>query len=740
MNICILARKRLLWNTRIVRQAKSLVEAGHRVTVVAVELPNEKLRQMTSEVEYIQVDLFSLPVRIIVNFNRIKRLPTLFRKNSNSNQRIKRVLEKIANSTSAGIDILKKYSRLTRDLVKSPITRKEDSNSGAKHSNTDTFYISSAPEQQSDANLHKIRINWNGNSEYQIALYREEQTEWEYFRSNGDFCEIDLVPGAYKVKIRTTENDDAPWSRSAWFRIDENKQLYANEKLPFRQYESETSIPEPEAITVSAAEEQHEPNHALNVRFRCNQNTGLYQVALFNKQDEKWRYITSYFCINKMNLSPGIYSVKIRYLVGNDSLKAGSWSKVTYFNISSDLQLFSEGIRNNKNNSSVFLTGAYSNNWCSRLSRYLWRHCLRPLIIAPLWLLNGNSIRDLVSSHGIDNTDILRKILLPYINHANSLDFAKKSLKILGNRKFKIVQAHDTHALTAAHKLALKTGGKFVYDALEIPDDRSGIAAQNEPRWLRFIEGWFEKRIIRNANVVMAVGPAVAESTAKSYGITCPEVVRNCCLYTQIDRNNRIKEALGIENEDKVCIVIGSIYNNQGFEQLIDCVSYLESDIHIAALGPESEPGLIDHLKNVAETSQVSSRFHILPPRPPFDLIHYSSGADLGIIARQKNCLNNIYSLPNKIFELIMARLPVACSRLPNIEQIVHKYGIGQSFDETDPQDIARTINTMIEDEIQYAAYKDAVDKAAGTLCWEHEGRKYVSFLECTTLQDCVGQ
>jgi len=178
MNICILARKRLLWNTRIVRQAKSLVEAGHRVTVVAVELPNEKLRQMTSEVEYIQVDLFSLPVRIIVNFNRIKRLPTLFRKNSNSNQRIKRVLEKIANSTSAGIDILKKYSRLTRDLVKSPITRKEDSNSGAKHSNTDTFYISSAPEQQSDANLHKIRINWNGNSEYQIALYREEQTEW----------------------------------------------------------------------------------------------------------------------------------------------------------------------------------------------------------------------------------------------------------------------------------------------------------------------------------------------------------------------------------------------------------------------------------------------------------------------------------------------------------------------------------------------------------------------------------
>ena len=87
-----------------------------------------------------------------------------------------------------------------------------------------------------------------------------------------------------------------------------------------------------------------------------------------------------------------------------------------------------------------------------------------------------------------------------------------------------------------------------------------------------------------------------------------------------------------------------------------------------------------------------------------------------------------------------MARLPVACSRLPNIEKIVHEYEIGRSFDETDPRDIARTINTMLGDEIRYTAYKDAVDKAAGTLCWEYEGRKYVSFLECTSQQDCVGQ
>lgn len=739
MNICILARKRLAWNTRVVRQAKSLVEAGHRVTVVAVELPNAKLRDMTSEVEYIQVDLFSLPVRLIANFNRIKRLPAQFLKNSKSNQRIKRVLEKTANSTSAGIDRLKKHYRATRNFIQI-YTRKEIRNPEDNDSNTDTFDISTASEEPGDANLHKVHINWNGSGEYQIALYREEQTEWEYFCSSNGYCGIALVPGVYRVKLRKAKNDEAPWSKPAWFRIDENKQLCVNEKLPLRQYESDNSIPEPEALTVCAAEEQHAPNRRLNVGFRCNPNTGLYQIALFNKQEEKWRYVTTYFCNNEIDFAPGPYSVKIRYLMGNEFLKAGPWSKVASFKITNDLQLLSDYSRNNQNTSSAAFIAGTDKNWFSRFNRFLWRRYLRPLIIAPFWLLNGNSIKDLVNRHDMDNADILRKILLPYVNHANSFDFAKKSLNLLGDRKFEIVQAHDTHALPAARKLALKTGGRFVYDALEIPDDRSGISARNEPKWLRFFEGYLEKRIIRNANTVLAVGPAVAESTANSYGITCPEVIRNCCLYTQIEPNNRIKQALGIDNEDKVCIVIGSIYNNQGFEQLIDSVPYLESGIHIAALGPESEPGFVDHLNNLAETSQVSSRFHILPPRPPFDLVHYASGADLGIIARQRNCLNNIYSLPNKIFELIMARLPVACSRLPNIEKIVLNYEIGQSFDETDPEDIADTINTMLADENRYAAYKDAVNDAAGILCWEYEGRKYVNSLECTTLKDCVGQ
>ena len=57
LNICILARKRLGYNTRVVRQAKVLSEAGHDVTVVSLELPAKELMDMTSNVRYIQINL-----------------------------------------------------------------------------------------------------------------------------------------------------------------------------------------------------------------------------------------------------------------------------------------------------------------------------------------------------------------------------------------------------------------------------------------------------------------------------------------------------------------------------------------------------------------------------------------------------------------------------------------------------------------------------------------------------------
>jgi glycosyltransferase involved in cell wall biosynthesis len=236
--------------------------------------------------------------------------------------------------------------------------------------------------------------------------------------------------------------------------------------------------------------------------------------------------------------------------------------------------------------------------------------------------------------------------------------------------------------------------------------------------------------MIRSAEKVLTIGPALAEYTAERYAIPEPFVVRNCSMFKKIEPNHKIKEDLCLNGTEKLGVVIGAIYNNQGLEQLIRCLPYMGEDIHIAALGPESETGFIEYLTGLALESNVSSRFHILPPQPPHLLLNYAAGADVGIIARQNSCLNNLYSLPNKVFEMIMARLPIACSRLPNIQMIIEQYGIGKSFDETNPLAIARAIKEIVEDRQTLIKYKHSVERAALELCWENEGKKYVRFLE----------
>jgi glycosyltransferase involved in cell wall biosynthesis len=319
----------------------------------------------------------------------------------------------------------------------------------------------------------------------------------------------------------------------------------------------------------------------------------------------------------------------------------------------------------------------------------------------------------------------LRKRLLPFMNDAKNRSFAAKAYVALDGEQYDYCQAHDTHALTAASRIAGKTGAKLIYDALEITDDRSGTALDGSPPWLRWWENRCEQKIIKSAEKVLAIGPALAQWTANYYGIEKPVVVRNCSLYREQESNVQIRQDLKLAGGEKVVVVVGSIYRGQGLEQLIECVKNFVPGVHLVALGPEAQPGFVAQMKKLIEEKGANGRFHILPPQPPSSLISYLSGADIGVIARQNTCLNNLFSLPNKVFEMVMARLPIASSRLPNIEALIEEYGIGLIFDETDSGDIAATINAMFEPET-YSRFKVSVNEAAKELCWEQEAQRYI--------------
>ncbi|MDD3230433.1 MAG: glycosyltransferase [Oscillospiraceae bacterium] len=357
------------------------------------------------------------------------------------------------------------------------------------------------------------------------------------------------------------------------------------------------------------------------------------------------------------------------------------------------------------------------------------RHPFRMLLLRPFALLLLAPLNPAGLFHikwEMTDAELLRLFLAPYFNLANSYNFSDKACELLLNETFDLYQAHDSHALLAASRLSKRDDVPYVYDILEISVDRSGPAAMKRPLTLKVIEDAIERRLVRRAAKTLCVGPAVADHSAKHFNISTPTVVRNCCLYQEVEENNAIKEYLGLNGKERVCLVIGAIYNNQGLEQLIEALPACHSTIHIAAMGPVAQQGIIEELENQATSLGVNDRFHIIPPRPPEDLIRYASSADAGVIARQATCLNNLYSLPNKIFEMVMARLPVLSGNLPNIKMIVDSFNIGDTFDQSDPKSISHAINAFFKDEFLFEMRKANAVEAAKTLCWEKESDTYL--------------
>jgi len=319
----------------------------------------------------------------------------------------------------------------------------------------------------------------------------------------------------------------------------------------------------------------------------------------------------------------------------------------------------------------------------------------------------------------------IRQLLLPYMDTAKTKDFSRQIKDKLGNEKFDYCQAHDNHALHAAGILAEASGAKLVFDSLEVSTDLAGMASDHVPDWLKTRRLEQDKNVIRAADEIICIGPALADWVAETYDVKRPEVIRNCSLYTDVKNSIEIRRDLRLEDGIRLALVVGSIYRYQGIEQLIESLRTLDENIHLALLGPVTQPGYEEALHELIVHEGMEQRVHFPPVQSADNVVEYASGADIGVIARQAITLNNKYCLPNKIFELVMARLPVAVGRLKNIESIVKEYDIGLVFNETDPTDMALKIGELLGDD-NHAYYKSRVNEAARELCWERESENYV--------------
>ena len=94
---------------------------------------------------------------------------------------------------------------------------------------------------------------------------------------------------------------------------------------------------------------------------------------------------------------------------------------------------------------------------------------------------------------------------------------------------------------------------------------------------------------------------------------------------------------------------------------------------------------------------------------------------DIGLYSLAPNSFNARYALPNKLFDLIQARLCVAIGPSPEMKRIVEQYDCGVVAQDFTAETLAETLRAL--DRPRVEACRRAADAAAAELCCEKSAK-----------------
>jgi len=121
------------------------------------------------------------------------------------------------------------------------------------------------------------------------------------------------------------------------------------------------------------------------------------------------------------------------------------------------------------------------------------------------------------------------------------------------------------------------------------------------------------------------------------------------------------------------------------------------------------------------EIKEVDQIKYILDEIEKNELLNYTAAADVGLSLIEDISLSYHYALPNKLFEYIMAEIPVIVSNLPQMVEIVMQYNVGEVVESDNQNELINKINLLFEDEELYSSYKANCKSASKELNWDNE-------------------
>jgi len=249
------------------------------------------------------------------------------------------------------------------------------------------------------------------------------------------------------------------------------------------------------------------------------------------------------------------------------------------------------------------------------------------------------------------------------------------SKKVSGSK----ILASDFYSLSAAASFK-KEHNSFFYDSREI---YSALGSLSKSPIKQKILTLIEKSYVKYVDKIIVSGELDADYLKSNlYPDKDYSVIMNLPPYQEVVKSNYIREKYKISDLKKIIIYQGVFLNGRGLKSLINVVEKL-NDYVLFAIG--DGPLKIDLLNEVSKRN-LYDKVIIANAVDYSELHNITCSADIGAALFEPISLSYTLALPNKLFEYILANIPVIATNLPAIKNINNEFQFGELVD--NPYDI----------------------------------------------------
>ena len=238
-------------------------------------------------------------------------------------------------------------------------------------------------------------------------------------------------------------------------------------------------------------------------------------------------------------------------------------------------------------------------------------------------------------------------------------------------------------ALPVARAAAHRTGGRFVYDIADLHVESGRLARAARP--LKAYLSRREGRWMSEAAALTTATDALADEVVRRFWVDRPVVVMNCRPRWRSDepgppvssrlRSTVLEVAPEVSPGSPIVLYQGAFREDQGIEELLPALALpplRDVPLTVVFLGF----GRMEARLRAAAAAS-AGRIVVLPPVPSEDLLDWTAGADVAFVGAPPKTVNLRLTMPNKLFESLMAGVPVLVAAGTAVASLVEREGVG---------------------------------------------------------------